>query len=799
MRLAAYARSGGVHGAVARIAEDAFMSLDRGQQAAARRLLLRLSDEDEGRAIVRRRIPLAELEAKSGTELAEVIARLTDRRLLTVSDGAVEVAHEALLREWPRVRAWLEEDVQGRRLHRQLSDAARAWEADGREPGGLYRGARLAAALDWAADHDPDLNAGERAFLDDSRRATEHAQRRLQLMLASVASLLVLAVIAGAVALDQRGNARAEATAAAAQRLGAQALVEDDLDRALLLARQGVALDDSLQTRGNLLAALLKSPAAIGVLPGDADPLLSVDLSPDGRTLALLDQDGTLTSVDTRTRRPVGPSYQALGHEDYADLGHGFDDVQFSPDGTRLAVGGMAPAVLDARTNRLIAGLQLGRSERFVYAVRFSPDGRTLFALGEWVPEFKFNAAVQRFDAGTGRPLGTERVVTRRSSFVNLMVSRDGRRLVTTSSEDGTVIRDARTLEPLDRVSIGAEASALSPDGRTMLVGGRDGSVGFLDLTTGNLRRATGRHDAPVTRAAFTADGRRAVTTGADGRAIVWDVERPAATETLAGHAGGINALAIAPDDSTLYTAGLDRKVIAWDLAGTRRLGRSLDIEPALGPGQPPAHALRRDGRVLAVGHGDGTVTPIDARTLRPLATRFRVVPSGSVSAMEFVPGGPLLAVTGTDGFLAIVDPRDGSIVKRLAGHRAAVSTPSFSADGRRMATGDLDGIVRVWALPSGRPIGRLRDYFAEGVSGVSLSPDGRSLAIAQEREVDILDLAIRRPPVSLSGDPTVYDFVRFTADGRSLLVGVEPAGRACGPRRRESRRARRSEGTPDR
>ena len=114
------------------------------------------------------------------------------------------------------------------------------------------------------------------------------------MVLAGVASLLVLAVIAGLVALDQRGKARAEATAAAAQGLGAQALAEPDLDRALLLARQGMALDDTLETRSNLLATLLKSPAAIGVLRGDGDGLTSLALSPDGRTLAFVDTDGTL-------------------------------------------------------------------------------------------------------------------------------------------------------------------------------------------------------------------------------------------------------------------------------------------------------------------------------------------------------------------------------------------------------------------------------------------------------------------------------------------------------------------------
>src|SRR5256885_1993984 len=81
------------------------------------------------------RLALADLDA----ELSAVVAGLSDQRLLTVSDGAVEVAHEALLREWPRLRGWLDEDVHGRRLHRRLSDAARAWDGDGRDPAGLYR------------------------------------------------------------------------------------------------------------------------------------------------------------------------------------------------------------------------------------------------------------------------------------------------------------------------------------------------------------------------------------------------------------------------------------------------------------------------------------------------------------------------------------------------------------------------------------------------------------------------------------------------------------------------------------
>ena len=94
------------------------------------------------------------------------VAALINARLLTLSDGRIELSHEALLREWPRYRAWLDEDRAGRRVQAHLTAAAAEWEAQGRESGELYRGARLAAALDWDAQHTERLNSVEREFLD---------------------------------------------------------------------------------------------------------------------------------------------------------------------------------------------------------------------------------------------------------------------------------------------------------------------------------------------------------------------------------------------------------------------------------------------------------------------------------------------------------------------------------------------------------------------------------------------------------------------------------------------------------
>ena len=330
LTLAAYQQAGGVRGAVARLAERAWLGLAPGEQAVARRILLRLAGPGEGEAVVRRRVPLDEVAPTHDERSRAVLDALVDQRLLTKSEDSVEVAHEALLREWPRLRGWLEEDVQGRALHRHLIGAAREWDQSGRDPGELYRGARLTGALDWAATHDADLNELEREFLQAGRAAAErevadarrraeqeaHTSRRLRGLLAGLAVVLVLALVAGGLALSLRGRAERQALVADSRRLGAQALLEDELDRSLLLARQGIALDDSVETRSNLLAALLRSPAAKAILRGDLDGIGALGLSRDGRLLAAGDGGGRVAIYDVRTRRLLQETFQ--GHH-----GHG--------------------------------------------------------------------------------------------------------------------------------------------------------------------------------------------------------------------------------------------------------------------------------------------------------------------------------------------------------------------------------------------------------------------------------------------------------------------------------------------
>ena len=542
--------------------------------------MLRLVGEDEGDVPVRRRAPLAELDLERNEDVADVLATLADSRLVTLGEGSVEVAHEALLREWPRLRDWIDEDAEGRRLRRHVTQAATEWDAADRDPGELYRGPRLAAALDWSADHAFELNELERAFVTESRELSEQetkrarrTNRRLRGLLAGVGVLLVASVVGGSFALVQRGQARDAETAQLAQRLGAQALVEDDLDLALLLARQAVAIDDSPQTRSYLFAALRRSPAAIGIMHGNRASLRAIAISPDGRTLATIGHGTGLVLYDARTFERIG---KPLPH-------HGAESLAFSPDGRALAIGGdhvrpshrsrygraagrdvrsRAPpcAWRSRRTARGSSCSSLPvRSTVSAGATHGSPsdDADTLEQIGPPIEPEAFVGAYVGFEfASPGFALA------------------EGDRLLLTASEDGELaswdLRSGAKTRALP-IAIGLHAFALSADGRTAAVGIERG-IQLVDVRTGDARRATGGLAAGRPNwVLFSPDGETVVSTHQDGTVTLWDAESATPRETLRGHWNAAQQPVFSPDGDTLYTVSHDGTAIAWDLTGETR------------------------------------------------------------------------------------------------------------------------------------------------------------------------------------------------------------------------------------
>ena len=246
LTVAGYRDTGGIRGAVANTAEEVYDQLPPAQRPLLRELMLRLVVPTPDGEPSRGRVPRRTVAAGPAQE--SMIERLVAARLVTSDEGVVELAHEAIARAWPRLRAWLDDDADGLRIRRHLSVAADAWDAMGRPDSETYRGARLARALDWRERGRSDLTPVENAFLDAARtlataeqHRTVRENRRLRTLLAAAAVLLLIAGGAGVLAFRQASRATAAALAADARRIGAQAVATPQMDRAAAAGRAGRA------------------------------------------------------------------------------------------------------------------------------------------------------------------------------------------------------------------------------------------------------------------------------------------------------------------------------------------------------------------------------------------------------------------------------------------------------------------------------------------------------------------------------------------------------------------------------
>ena len=514
-------------------------------------------------------------------------------------------------------------------------------------------------------------------------------------MLAGVASLLVLAVIAGSSRLEQRGTAREQAVAADAQRLGARALAEDDLDLGLLLARQGVALDDSVQTRGSLLAALLKSPAALGVLPRRRRA--HDDDRPQPRPAhARRRQPPTRSSCSTRARGG------ASGCSSHAESGI-TAELAFTPDGSRLAVGydvatGATVAVLDVRTGRVVARMTrqpTGCTSGLSYSARRAHGGRDPRVLGPCARRGRRAHALRR---AYGRGDGSARAINREG--VTSADDHERRAPPGRGGEDRDHPAMRETLRVLKRWPVGGrDVSQYGPPPSAPTTA-RWRSAG---RRLGAAARPADRSGADGGGPPRRVDLQRRLHPGRShtrdhGRGRRRDplhVGRATTGETLV-RARRAHPPPRSPgtEEPSTPPARVDGRVrlgprrtaASADRSGT---GASSSDRSVFVPLGPAPLALSSDGRLIASGQDDGAISIVNARTLArrepfPVATGPR--PWARLRARQ-PPLDPAARRVSSRAWTSTVD----GCVSRLRGHRGEVLPPAISADGRLLVTGSDD------------------------------------------------------------------------------------------------------------
>ena len=816
LTLAAYREIGGIAGALSARADRIYDGTDPQGRRATKQAFLRLVTLGEGRQDTRRRVGRSELDAlEVEQEAIDIVVDTFGRhRLLTFDrepstrEPTVEIAHEALLNAWGRLRTWIDDGREDLRQERGLARAAAEWRGSDRDPSFLLRGARLEQLEMWASTTDLAIRRPERAYLkasvdqrvrereEEERRRQREAQmerrstRRLRGLVAVFAAAALIAATLTVVATNQRGRAQREARIAVGRELAAAAVANLDVDPELsvLLAIEAVGATRSAD--GTVLReaeeALHRAVTASRLdleVPGLGGLLA---WSPRGVFVTEGPENSGLIDIrDTETGESL-LSFQ--GHD--GDV----NDVAFSADGSRLASAGDDGKlkVWDPSTGRLLSSLSADGS---AWGPSFSADG-TLVAAA-WDGEFNYGGGVQILNLSSDQVVSTIPV----DQPSDTALSPDGKHLAVArywpeyEGEEGAVF-DVSTGDEVFKlkgpnccVSPRSRGVSWSPDGR-LIAASSAGTARVWDAETGKLRHTMLGHSGLVLSVAWSPDSSRLVTGSLDGTAEVWEIGPDGVRERWSLSAqetrSGVVGVAFSPDGNRVMAgdAGITA-VKVWDL------GPTGDAEwanlPA--PGYPAAEFMPDGRRVVTTSsrgadfQSGGALAIWDLgtgrvmRTIGPATDYFRFL------AFDVRPDGGSIALGGwsTHAFGGASAARawDASTGEELytIGHDLDVNEVVFSRDGEYLATASWDGTAKIVDHS-----GRVVQVLGRGtpVSGVAFSSDDRLVATAEftvagGEGVRIWDWARGELVLTIDTDSPSYPKVDFDPTGpRVVLTGAD-------------------------
>jgi len=771
----AYDLSGGINGAIQRRADDLYAGLEATGQAAVREVMLRLVDPF---TYTRRRVVLSELAHIQGREA--VLSRYVDSRLLTLDHDAktrvptLEVAHEALIATWDRLRDWVDAAQAELRLRAALTAAAADWDRSKRDPSYLATGARLVTFEPLLDSPTLTLTEAERTYLVDSVAARQRARRRTQIGMVGLAVIALIAVLSAIFAIDGQRRAEAEARISKSRELASGSLsAADQVDASLLLGVAALTIDDTYEARNALFTRLSANPLLDHfVYPGSANWRALITCGSERTVVAGRSGQAQMFGADQQSFSPSGfavpinaivcndaATQMALAGADGSirfwdgttttasaaatiDTGSATDIRALAWHDALLASGGDDTVIRlwDSDTQQLIQELR-GHTDA-VWGLAFSPDGSRLYSAGA-------DNVIRVWAVETGEELATWAGHT--NWVLALALSPDGTRLATGSADNTVRLWDATTGDSFGVLrghTNWIRTLAFNADSSLLASGSADTTVRLWDLATGDGQVLRGHRN---TVWALTFAGDQLYSAGDDGFVLVWR-----AASGLGNPLGPIQSFDLLPDASSA-AAAMDNLVLIG--APDQIEPRSIDSEY---DGLVTAVRYNPAGTVLATGADDGLIRLWDATTTARLGDLSPNV--DVIQQIAYSPDGTRIAVGGGGGAV-VMAAESGAVLTR---YTPAALSVTFAPDSQTILVGERTGLIDVWRTGASDPIHW--EGHSDGVMSLTFSPDGRQvISTGRDGVVLVWDYATGTLLHRLEGHADWVASAAFSGDGRIL------------------------------
>jgi len=719
-------------------------------------------------------------------EVYPLLERLIDARLLlrdqrVLPDGqeavVVEVAHEALLRQWGTLTTWLKLEGANLKLADSVRRAAADWhkaKQDKKEDPRswlAHRGEALADAerLLTRADYDGRLSQDEREYLKacrdkertertereaelnrtaEAQRQTNQAQRWTKYLLAAIAVILI---VAGWWMILQTKNVERQTVLL----LASEAKNANDkglYDRALkfaVVASRGTWLVKHIPEAEAELSRAAHASAQLSRYGGHDRAVTSAAFSADGKQVVTASFDNTARLWDSATGLLLAT---LTGHESPVT------SAAFSADGKQVVTASRdrTARLWDSATGLLLATLTGHESP--VFSAAFSADGKQVVTASA-------DRTARLWDSATGKPLAT--LTGHEGTVFSPAFSADGKQVVTASFDNTARLWDSATGKPLATLT-GHEGTVFSPafsaDGKQVVTASADRTARLWDSATGKPLATLTGHESDVFSAAFSADGKQVVTASDDQTARLWDSATGKPLATLTGHEGTVNSAAFSADGKQVVTASFDNTARLWDSATGQPLatltGHKGDVTSA---------AFSADGKQVVTASFDNTARLWDSATGKPLATLTGH--EGPVTSQAFSADGTQIVTASDDQTARLWDSATGLLLATLHGHEGPMYSAAFSADGKQVVTASDDQTARLWDSATGLLLATLTGHESP-VTSAAFSTDGKQVVTASDdRTARLWDSATGKPLATLTGHEGTVTSAAFSADGKQVVT----------------------------